>query len=97
MRFLDFFYKFLKIVDLEQKSEKILALLIKMILNITQLDEKIEIKTPSFMLLLVKTNSTSLPAEINISNNKFILPSICQIKNCSKQIVSYLVLKYSYN
>ena len=66
-----------------------------MILNITQLDEKIEIKTPSFMLLLVKTNSSNLPSEINISNNIFILPSIFQTKNvnCSHQIVSYLVLK----
>ena len=78
---------------MEQKSENIQNLIIKLISTIKQVGESLEIETPSFIFRLYKLISSSLPAELRIQNNQFQVSSFCSLYNfnCSEQIISLKV------
>ncbi len=72
--------------DLEQKSEKVLAKLTKIILNMTQLEDMFSIETPRFMLLHKKSKISSLQFDMDIENNTFQLPGFFNLTTNNKQI-----------
>ena len=59
--------------DLEQKSEKVLAKLTKIIVNMTQLKDIFSIETPRFVFLHKKSNVSSLALDMDVENNTFQL------------------------
>ena len=59
--------------DLEQKSEKVLAKLTKIIVNMTLLDDMFSIETPRFVFLHKKSNVSILQFDMDIENNTFHL------------------------
>jgi hypothetical protein len=97
-----FFSNFLKVADLEQKSENIQHLIIKLISNLLQVGNSLEIETPSFIFYFYKLNSSSLPTGFRLQNNQFQISSFCSLYNfnCSEQIISlkvnYFCTKYIY-
>ena len=77
--------KFFKVTDLEQKSEKVLTKLTKIILNMTQLEDMFSIETPRFVFLHKKSNVSILQFDMDIENNTFHLNYNSQIYD-TKQI-----------
>jgi hypothetical protein len=67
------------VTDLEQKSEKALAILAKIIMNMTQLEDIYLIETSEFILIHKKSNVSSLPLDIEIENNTFQLPGLINL------------------
>jgi hypothetical protein len=74
------------VTDLEQKSEKVLSKLTKIISNMTQLKEMISIETPTFILIHKKINISSMPFFMFIENNSFQLPGFFNLTNNENQI-----------
>ena len=72
--------------DLEQKSEKVLAKLTKIISNMTQLEDMFSIQTPMFILIHKKSNISSLSFEMEIENNTFQLPDLFYLINNKNKI-----------
>ena len=71
--------------DLEQKTEKVLAKLTKIILNMTQSEDMFSIETPTFMLVHKKSNVSSFPFDMEIENNTFQLSSFFNLTNGNNQ------------
>jgi hypothetical protein len=69
------------VTDSEQKTEKVLAKLTKIILNMTQLEDMFSIETPTFLLVHKKSNVSSLPIDMRIENNSFQLPVSLNLTN----------------
>jgi len=67
------------VTDLEQKSEKALAILIKIIVNMTQLGDIYLFETSEFILIYKKSNVSSLPLDMEIENNTFQLPGLINL------------------
>ena len=65
--------------DLEQKSEKALAILTKIIMNMTQLEDIYLFETSEFILIHKKSNVSSLPLDMEIENNTFQLPGLINL------------------
>ncbi len=82
-----------KVVDFEQKSENIQNLIMKLISNLIDVGDCLEIETPSSMFNFYKVNSSVLPTELQIQNNRFQISSFCSLYNfnCSEQIISLKV------
>ncbi len=82
-----------KVVDFEQKSENIQNLIMKLISNLIDVGDSLEIETPSLILHFYKLNSSILPTELQIQNNQFQISSFCSLYNfnCSEQIITLKV------
>ncbi len=65
--------------DLEQKSEKALAILTKIIMNMTQLEDIYSFETSEFILIHKKSNVPSLPLDMEIENNTLQLPGLINL------------------
>ena len=72
--------------DLEQKSEKVLEKLTKIILNMTQLEDMFSIETPRFILIHNKSKISSFQFDMDIENNTFQLPGFFNFTTNNKQI-----------
>jgi hypothetical protein len=73
------------VTDLEQKSEKVLAKLTKIIVSMTQLEDIFTIETPRFVFHHKKSNVSILQFDMDIENNTFHLNYNSQIYD-TKQI-----------
>ncbi len=84
--------------DLEQKSEKVLAILTKIIINMTQLEDIYLFETSEFILIHKKLNVTYLPLDIEIENNTFQLPSLINLIDNKNKIneTNQIMLKVSF-
>jgi len=77
---------FSKVTDSEQKSEKVLEKLTKLISNMTQLEDMFSIETPTFILVHKKSNITTLPFNMEFKNNTIQLPDLFNLINNNNQI-----------
>ena len=71
--------------DSEQKSEKILEKLTRLISNMTQLEDMFSIETPTFILVHKKSNITTLPFKMEFKNNTIQLPDLFNLINNNNQ------------
>ena len=70
--------------DLEEKTEKVLAKLTSIFLNMTQLEDVFLIETPTFMLVYKIANISSLSFKnMSIENNSICLPGFFNF-TCNK-------------
>jgi hypothetical protein len=78
---------------LEQQSENIQNLILKLSSNLIDVGASLEIETPSLILNFYKLNSSVLPTELQIQNNQFQISSFCSLYNFnfSEQIISLKV------
>ena len=80
-----------KVVDLEQKTERIQKLLAKMIANMMQVGQEFQIRTNSFLFGLYKYYASDMPTVISNQDGTFILPSFCslinEINNCANRSI----------
>ena len=78
---------------MEQKSENIQNLMIKLISNLIDVGDSLEFETPSSMFNFCKLNSSVLPTKLQIQNNQFQISSFCSLYNynCSEPIISLKV------
>jgi hypothetical protein len=74
------------VTDLEQKTEKVLAKLTKIIFNMTQLEDVFSIETPTFILVHKKSNISSLTFDMEIENNAFEPHEFFNFTNDKNQI-----------
>jgi hypothetical protein len=74
------------VTDSEQKSEKVLEKLTKLISNMTQLEDMFSIETPTFILVHKKSNITTLPFNMKFKNNTIQLPDLFNLINNNNQI-----------
>jgi hypothetical protein len=90
----------IKVVDTEQKSEKLVQKLVTSILiNLMQHGESFKVETNSFLMQYFVINSSSLQSKLQ--NNSIQFPSFCDltksINNCSQKniiiMVDYYILK----
>ena len=66
-------------IDAEQKSNNILNLITKMLANLLQIGETLQIQTPSFIINYYKLQAYNLPTKFNIANSIFTLPSFSNL------------------
>ena len=85
-----------KVVDLEQKSEKVEDLVISVLSNIFQPGDFLNIETQSYILYVSMLNTSNMVSTLRINDNIIQLPSFCVLKNninnCSYQTI---ILKVS--
>ena len=72
--------------DSEQKSEKVLEKLTKLISNMTQLENIFSIETPTFILVHIKSNTTTFQFNMQIEKNSFQLPDLFNLINNNNKI-----------
>ena len=84
--------------DLEQKSEKVLAILTKIIMNMTQLEDIYLFETSEFILIHKKSNVSSSLLDMEIENNTFQLPSLINLIDNKNKIndTNQIMLKVSF-
>ena len=77
---------FSKVTDLEEKTDKVLEKLSKIILNMTQLEDMFSIETPRFRLVHKNSNISSFPFNMEIENNSFKLSGLFNLTENHKKI-----------
>jgi hypothetical protein len=86
-----------KIVDLEQKSERVQALITEILTNLLSLDKSFLIQTPSFIINHYVLNSSSLINELNQMNSLFKFTSFCDLLKDSYHCQNSLIaIKVTY-
>ena len=78
--------KFTKVTDLEEKTDKVLDKLSKIILNMTQLEDMFSIETPRFRLVYKNSNVSSFPFNMEIENNSIKLSGLLNLTKNHKKI-----------
>ena len=86
----------MKVVDLEEKSDKIQNFLTQTVSEFIRQDEEITIETSSFALNYFAKNSSNIPNILQIKNSIIQLPPLCDmtylISNCSQQSIIIKVI-----
>ena len=89
-----------KVVDLEQKSEKVEHLVISVLSNIFQPGDFLNIETQSYIIYFSMLNTSNLVSILRINDNIIQLPSFCALKNninnCSYQTIILKVSGYLF-
>ena len=77
---------FSKVTDLEEKTDKVLEKLSKIILNMTQLEDMFSIETPRFRLVYKNSYVSSFPFNMEIENNSIKLSGLFNLTKHHKKI-----------
>ncbi len=96
----EIFFLLKKVVDLDQKSERVQNLITQIMSNLLQIGNSFEIETPSFyinhLILNISNNNWPLTNKFSFQSGTLKMPSFCDLMvksnlNCSS--VNALVLK----
>jgi hypothetical protein len=80
-----------KIVDLEQKSERVQALITEILSTLLSMDNNSLIQTPSFIINHFVLNSSSLFQQLTLMNNVFTFASLCDVLKDSTHCPNSLI------